>query len=166
MALTAAQYTALQADILADPALSAIPNTPDGNFDIAAEYNKLSSVSGNPPAAFTVWRTDVAVEDVKNAIVWTEYIAATSDAERDAQNLIISNGTVNAADPNIRQAFLDIYSGPQKATTRSNLTEISKREARRVEALFATGTGTTASPGTMVVEGTISFQDVTIARSL
>lgn len=160
MSLTSAQQTTLKAAILADPTLNAFPNTGDGNFDLAVY---LSNTLASP--AFIVWRTNVPTSDVKKAIVWTEYIAATGVADRDALGLIISNGIVNAADVNIRQGFQDIFAGPQKAVTRANLTAISKRSATLIEKILAIGTGTDVSPATMGFEGTISAADVQQARN-
>ena len=50
---------------------------------------------------------------------------------------MLSNGTINAADNNVRQGILDIFSGAQGATSRANLTAISRRLATRAEKLFA-----------------------------
>jgi hypothetical protein len=156
--LTSSQQGTLKAAILADSQLNAFPNTTDGNFDLAVFLGGLAS------PAFRVWRTNVPTKDVKNAIVWTEYIAR-SQGERDAFVLMISNGIINGADVNIRQGIQDIFSGPSGATTRTNLTAISKRDATRIEKILATGTGSDASPATMTYEGSISGTDVAAARN-
>lgn len=158
MALTASQRQLLKAAIDGTPELAALPNTPDNAFAIAEYFNALAS------PAFRVWRTNVSTKDVKNAIVWTEYIGR-SVGEKSAFELMISNGVINAADPNIRQGIVDVFSGPAAAVTRANLTNISKRDATRGEKVFATGTGTDASPATMTFEGALSYQDVQDARS-
>jgi len=158
MALTIAQQTTVKADILATPELNVLPNNSDGAFAIAALYN-LEAVP-----SFVAWRTDIPTKDVKTAVVWTEYIGR-SVGERAAFELIISNGIVNAADTNIRQGFQDIFSGPNGATTRANLVSVAKRNTSRIEKLLATGTGTDASPATMTFEGSISFQDIELARN-
>lgn len=159
MALTQAQLATLKADINADPTLSAIPNTPDGAFEIAAAYNAVAVPQ------FIVWRGNVPTADCKKAMVWTEFISRSA-AERDAWQWMLSNGFINAGDPNVRQGIQDIFSGPGGATTRDNLVAIAKRDALRIEKLFATGAGTDATPATLVVEGTISYQDVLNARNL
>lgn len=156
--LTPSQLTTLKTDILNTPALNAFPNNSDGAFAIAALYN----LSASP--VFRVWRTDVPTKDVKTGVVWTEYIGR-SVGEQNAFTLMISNGILNAADANVRQGILDIFSGPSGLNTRTNLTALSKRDATRVEKLFATGTGSDAVPGTMSVEGSLSYQDVLTARS-
>jgi hypothetical protein len=156
--LTTAQLQALGADIAADPVLSVLPNNSDGAFQIAQAYNLAAA------PAFIVWRTNIPTSDVKKAIVWTEYIGR-SVGERSAFELIISNGIVNSADANIRQGFTDIFSGPSGAQTRTNLTALAKRSATRAEKLFASGTGSDASPATLTFEGTLSYQDVQDARA-
>jgi hypothetical protein len=157
--LTLAQLSVLNADILADPTLSAHPNNDDGNFAIAAVYNTVLV------PAFRVWRTNVPTKDVKNGVVWTEYIGR-SVGERSAFELMISNGIINGADANIRQGILDIFSGPGGAGSRANLTALSKRDSTRAEKLFAAGTGPEQSPATMFFEGNITHQEVGNARNL
>lgn len=159
MALTAPQLVTLKADILADPTLSSQPENSDGAFAIAAAYN----LSAAPP--FVVWRTELREEEMMQKTVWTEYIIRSA-GERDAYRFMLSAGTINAADPNVRQGIVDIFSGPGGATTRTQLTELAKRNATRAEKLFATGTGTTISPATMTFQGNLTFQDVLLARAL
>lgn len=157
--LSTAQLTALKADILADPALAAQPMNDDGHFAIAAAYNILAS------PVFRVWKTSVSTAEVKKNVVWTELIGR-SVGERDSFVFMLSNGTINPADVNIRQGILDIFSGAQGATTRNQLNALSKRDATRGEKLFATGTGSDATPATMNFEGNLSYQDVSAARNL
>jgi hypothetical protein len=157
--LTVAQLQALKADINADPELSVIPNSSDGNYAIAQAYN----AQANP--AFTVWQTGIDTANVKKAVVWTEFIGR-SQGERDAFRLMIQDGTINAADPNVRSGFNDIFSGPSGATTRANLLALAKRLSTRGEKLFATGTGSDADPATMTFEGNLTHFDVAQARDL
>lgn len=163
MPLTPAQKTALKNDIIAatDQAMVDLEASPD-NSDLAFAVAALYNLAASP--AFTVWRTNIPVSDCKKATTWTEYIGR-SQGERDAWQFILSNGIVNAADPNIRQGIQDIFSGPSGVTTRNALVAIAKRLATRVEKLLATGTGSDASPGTMGFEGNLSFQDVISAMA-
>ena len=157
MALTAAQQQTLKAFIDGDPVLSTFPNTADGAFAVAALLNKAAVPD------FFVWRTNVPTADGKKAMVWTEFIARSA-GEREAWQFMLSNGTFNAADANVRQGILDIFSGPSGAQTRANLLAIATRLGTVAEKLFATGTGSQASPATMTCEGALSFQDVWDAR--
>ena len=77
-----------------------------------------------------------------------------------------STGTVNPTLSSITAAFDDIFSGPGGLTNRTHITAMSKRVATRFERLFATGTGTLIIPGTLVVEGKVSSDDVQYAREL
>jgi len=165
--LTPAQLVILRADIAADPVLAAFPNNADGNFAIAAAYN----LPAEP--AFTVWRTSVPESDFTDLTSaeattwsWTAYIAR-SQGERDGwARMFAATGSVNTARANVRQAFLDIFSGAQNnaPAQRAHCAAIAKRAATRAEKLFATGTGSLASPATMSVEGTLSYQDIEDAR--
>jgi hypothetical protein len=170
-ALTPAQLTTLKADIVADGTLNAQPNNSDGNSTIAAAYNLNASPD------YWVWRT---------AVSKAEYVGATSidgttfnwtgtgyitraQGERDAWNqLFDAQGYANPSLPQVRQAVADIFSGataPAPAN-RTHLLTVSRRKATRAEKLFATGSGTTASPSVMAFQGQISYQDVESARNL
>jgi len=151
--LTTTQLQALKADITADPVLNAYPKNSDGAWAIAQAYNLEAS------PVFIVWKTDVPTSECKKAMVWTEYIGR-SVGERDAWVFMLSNGTINAADPNIRQGILDIFSGPDGASSRVALLAIAKRNATRVEKLLSSGTGSDASPATMMFEGNLPYQEV------
>lgn len=157
MALTAAQLTALKNDI--NTAFPGAANNDDENFAIAAAYNLAAS------PVFRVWRTSIDRAEVMKNFVWTELIAR-SVGERDSFQLMLSGGTINGADVNIRQGIADIFSGAGGATSRNQLTAMAKRNATRAEKLFATGTGSDASPGTMTFEGALSYQDVNQARAV
>ncbi len=158
MTLTNSQLIVLRDDILADPVLDALPNTPDGAFAIAAAYS-LQAVPD-----FTVWRTRVETEEIKQVTVWTEY-TGRSAGERDAFRFMLQDGYINVADPNIQQGFQDIFSGAGGATTRAQLVAIAKRLATRAEKLFSAGTGSDADPATMTFEGNLLFKDVQAARA-
>lgn len=158
MALTPAQWVTLKADIAASGDLNTFPMDDDGHSAIAQLYNLPAS------PAFRVWRTNIPTSEVKKSFVWTEFIARSA-GERDAFQFLLSNGTINGADLNVRQAIVDIFSGPSGATSRSQLTAVAKRDATRAEKLFATGTGSDAVPATMTVVGNITYQDVSAARN-
>ena len=158
MALTSAQQQTLKTFILGDATLNAFPNTADGAFAIAALINQPASPT------FFVWRSNVPTADCKKAMVWTEFVGRSA-GERDAWQFMLSNGILNAADANVRQGILDIFSGPSGAGTRAALIAIASRAASVAEKLFATGTGSQAVPATMTVEGSLTFQDVWDARS-
>ena len=151
--LTTIQLQTLKADIANDPILDALPKNSDGAFAVAAAYN----LDADP--AFIVWKTDVPTSECKKAMVWTEYIDC-SIGQRDAWRFMLSNGTISPADANIRQGIADIFSGPGGAGSRAALITIGKRGVSRFEKLFAVGEGTDLYPGTMTIEGNLSYQEV------
>jgi hypothetical protein len=168
MALTTAQLTALKADILADPTLSALPNNPDGNFAIAAAYNLAAS------PAFKVWRTSVPEHEITGQVSpegtswsWPAYIARSVSEQNGWARMFNSSLSINASLPNVRQGITDIFSGASNSAPaqRTHLAAMSKRDATRAEKLFATGTGSLAAPATMTFEGTLSYFDIEQART-
>lgn len=123
-----------------------------------------------------VWRTSIT----KNALVtevgpdgttfnWTGAGFITrSQGERDAwRELFSSDGGCNPSLANVRQAFLDIFSGTQAPApaNRTHLSAMARRRANYGEQLYATGTGSTGSPALMSFEGDISPTDVGQCRS-
>lgn len=170
MSLTPAQKATLKNDILTDPVLSTIPNTPDGTFEIARLYNLTVAPD------FWVWRSSVTKGEYVNetsvdgtTFNWTGAGFITRlQGERDAWSQMFMNSlqAVNPSLPQVRAAFQDIFSGaiaPAPAN-RTHLATISRRLATKVEKLFAVGTGSTASPANMVIESPISPFDVQEAR--
>jgi hypothetical protein len=160
MALTPAQLTTLKAAILADPVLAAKPMNSDGDFDIAVAFNSPASPS------FTVWKSNVSIEDTGQAFNGTELAGLTTANNTRLQTIAhyLLNG-YNASLPDVRQMFNDIFSGAGGTVTRANLLVVWKRFATRGEKLYATGTGSDAVPATLVFEGSISPQDVNSARN-
>ena len=155
MSLTPTQLQALKTDIVADPILNAMPLGEQGASDIAGAYN----LQADP--IFWVWRTDIPISEIKQKINWVEYIA-TSIGKKQAFELMISDGVIDASSSNVQQGFQDIFTG----TTLINFILMAKRLALRGEVLLAIGTGTLGSPGTLTVEGTLGFRDVRMARNL
>lgn len=157
MPLTSAQLTILKNDILADPALAALPNTPDDAFAIAAAYNAAAS------PAFVVWKSSVSTGDIMaNGFTWTE-IDALAVGKARIWDWMSRLGAINPSKANVRQGLRDCF-GNTSATYTGMLPHL-KRSATRAEKLYATGTGSDATPGTLVFEGNLSYQDVQAARS-
>lgn len=163
MPLTPAQLQTLKTHILslsgAGGEFENVPNNDDGHFAIAAALSQTAVPD------FIVWKTSVATSECKDAVNWTEFINRSA-GERGAFEFMLSNGVINPSRPNVRQGINDVFSGAQGATSRAALTALGKRQAKRAEKLFATGTGSDASPATMTFEGNLSFGDVAAARNL
>jgi hypothetical protein len=170
--LTPVQAATLKADINANPILAAMANNPDTATAIAAQYNQTASPD------FWVWRSRVTKSEMVNAttsegtvFAWTGAGFITrSQGERDAFRELFSasDDSVNPSLPQVRQAFLDIFSGTgAAASNRAHLAVVSRRKATAAEKLYAVnGAGTTGNPSTMGWEGMLTFSDVMDARSL
>jgi len=191
MALSDAQRAALKAHILANEAtvvyagqatpIKDVPNTADGNFEIARWYTEYAAPE------FKVWRTNVLTQEIFDQIVWanmtpnptpdgtaawTNRSLACQGKQFNLQTLLMGQTTINAAKASLRNglqdALTDIPSGANGNLRQAGWANVQlaiQRAARRIEQLFATGTGSEAAPGTMVYEGTISGADVEAARN-
>ena len=165
MALTPAQQATLKAYVEADGTLNAFQHNSDGAFAIA------EALKADASPDFIVWRTSIAEreftdETSRDGTTWSwPAFIARSVGEQAGWSAMFRNGTVNAAKANVRQGFADIFSGAANnaPAQRTHCAAIGKRKCNRLEKLFATGTGSTASPATMAVEGVLSYADVMIA---
>lgn len=159
MPLTTGQRQTLAAHIQGDPTLAALPNNPDGHYAAAV----LLNLPADP--AFVVWRTSVSVDEIMaNGFDWTRVDNATVGKAR-IWEWMMSRGTLNPSKPNIRAGIDEAWSGAPNAAHRAAIYAHCARPASRAEKLFATGTGTTQSPGTMGFEGQVSPLDVDLARN-
>jgi hypothetical protein len=152
--LSNAQITTLRADILSDPALAAkcVPFG-DGTYEIAAAY----SLAASPQ--FIVWKTAVPRNEVGKAFVATALDAITAGNNDKLANFAAWNDTINPSRADQRAFFDQIFSVAAGASTRAALLALWKRDAKRIEKLYATGAGSDASPATMVYEGSLSQPD-------
>jgi hypothetical protein len=135
---------------------------------IAVYWNALASTAPTN-AAYWVWRTSVPPQEYTGTggVVWTEVDTMTAG---DARIFEWMTGALlrplNPSDTGQRQGIADAF-GPGTAT-RANLLAMAKREARRVEQLYARdlAAGTNAAPDTMDFEGTVGVPDISRALQL
>lgn len=161
MALTPEQQAILKADILADPVLAAYPMNSDGAFDIAKKYEEIIP-------AFIVWKTSVQQDEItQNGFTWTEVDNLTVGKARIWEWMFGNiSRSFNPSKPNVRAGIVECWSGTAgKNAVQAAVLVHCKRSANRAEKLFATGTGTDATPATMGFEGRLSYQDVEAART-
>lgn len=159
--MTPAQLATLKVDILADLIFAAMPMNADSAIDIAAAYNI------NAAQAYYVWRTDVPADEImRNGMDWTQ-VDNLSVGKSRIWDWMTKLGTINASKPNIRAGIDACWTGtaPMLAVRTAIYLHLN-RLSTRFEKLFASGTGTTAAPATMVLEGNVTYQDVMIARSI
>lgn len=122
----------------------------------------------NAPASpdYWVWRSAVTREEIYNgnpqpensAWSWTTYKAQTVP-EQNAWTQMFMGDQANFSKPNVRAGVAAIFTGsaPQTAQ-RDHILACGRRKASRIEKLFATGTGSTAVPATMAVEGILNYE--------
>ena len=171
MPLTTAQKTTLKTDILAnantvnyggvDVAINLLPNNSDANFAIAGWYNQQVSPD------WTVWRTAVTRKEIlQNGFDWTRLDNLSVGKARVWSDIFV-DGFINPSKVNVRAGIDAVWVGTaQDLAVRSVVYGHCKRNATRAEKVFASGTGSDASPATMAVEGKLLADDVYAARNL
>ena len=163
--LTTAQNLTLRNSVQADATLNTLPPNGDSAIIIAAAYNAVFSPD------FWVWRTNVSKAELTNApsidgtvFNWTGsgFIGRSAGEQAAWRELFDAQGNVNPSLDNVRQAFLDIFSGSQAPApaNRTHLATVGRRKSTKVEKLYATGTGSTGSPGKMATEGPLNYPEV------
>lgn len=155
--LTTQQQTALRNDILADPALSALPPSPDNAFAIADAYNLAASPE------WVVWRSSVTQDEImQNGFDWTRVDnLSVGKARIWAWMFDNESHSCNPSKPNVRAGIDATWVGTaQDLAQRAAVYVHCKRASTRIEKLLSTGTGTTNSPATMGYEGTVNYLDV------
>lgn len=176
MALTPAQFDTLKADVLADPVLSALEPSSDA-------INKIIEAYAAPSAAnIIVWKSTSPVANIYDTLNWKNFTPtdtpdgtqlwlnramACQGKQFNMQTMLLGRENLNTGKVNIRQGLKDslqnVPAGANGALVDagwSSVKDAITRTATRLEALFATGTGTQGSPGTLEVEGTVSYQEV------
>ena len=162
MALTTQQLQTLKAAIMAETDPEFVGYRDAGATGAMAQWF-------NGASTFIVWRTRVQTAEVGSAV---NYIAveAMTDANRNRINTFYAMNPVSFEPrSDIRTYWDNTFSGAlggQGQATRDALTALWRRAATRGEKVYATGTGTTLSPGTLVFEGRISENDVVAAIQL
>jgi hypothetical protein len=179
--MTPAELLILKNAIDADPVLSALPHTSDDALAIVAAMSV-------PTADFMVWQTSMPAQTIFDAItwanltptdapdgtaLWTNRSLACQGKQFNLQTILSGRETINPAKANIRAGLQDALTsvpsganGALKSGGWANVQTAMQRKATRGEKLFATGTGTAASPATMTIEGALSYLDVEAARAL
>ena len=159
--MTQEQIVAVNSLITADPILSTLPKTGDGGYDAM----RILNTEAEP--AFIVWNTTVEVEKImRNGMDWAR-VDNLSVGKARIWDWMTRLGTINSAKANIRAGIDATWVGTAAdLAVRAQVYTHCKRNATRVEKLFATGTGTDASPATMVFEGSINLDDAIAALML
>jgi hypothetical protein len=159
--LTLEQRITLKAHILATPDLNAY--VADSVWTAIAD---LLNTNASPD--FIAWKTSVNLDEImQNGFDWTQVDNQTVGKAR-IWDWMFSNATrtINPNKANVRAGIDECWKGTAAMlAVRAAVYVHCKRPALRGEKLFATGTGTDASPASMAYEGDIGFMDVQIAMT-
>lgn len=160
--MTPAQLSTLKAFILADPTLSAQPMTSAGSLVIQAALNADAS------PAFIVWRHDVTADENGNAWMGTD-IDGMSALNMQRLQLLLSSSATGVFDmrrADRRSGFENPFGTNVSNASRVAMRAAWKRSARVVEKLYATGTGSDATPATTTFVGGVTTDEIQQAREL
>lgn len=162
--LTTAQLQTLKAAIAAETDPTFVEYRTNGQTDqMAAWFNEPT----NP--GFIVWRTAISQDEImQNGFDWTRVDNLSAGKARIWEWMFNNqNRQINAAKPNVRAGIEAVWVGTAAdLAVRAAVYVHCKRPATRLEKLYATGTGTDASPGTLVVEEQISGYTISQALSV
>lgn len=158
--LSPTQLLTLKTAINANPTWAAFPTNDDGYLDLAAVLNGVAA------PAFVVWRTNVTTREIGEAMNSSEVAGLTTANTNRLQVMeAYSGGTFNASRADTRAGFDGVFSGAGGVNTRAALLATYKRNASYAEKIFATGTGSDASPATMGYEEKLTAMDIQLART-
>ncbi len=168
MALDPSLYTALKADIEANSDPTVVAALQDGANQVIADwYNQIAAPE------FWVWRTAISKAEIygnvsQDATTWSWSDYAGAVGEHKVWDELFSFGENQTMDPssaNNRSGVLTVFpdQGQQTAPNRQHIESLARERATNIEKLFATGVGSTGSPATRDVVGSLSWQDVVAA---
>lgn len=155
--LTSEQLVSLKADILANPAFAGW-NLATSAQEVANWYNQVASPD------WVVWRTSVSPDEWRDAILaggGATQLDGLTASKRDSLFWAVE-GVLDVSVAAVRAA-LDDFCGSQN-TLKAAIQAKEKRKGTRAEKLFSSGTGSSASPATMVFEGSLTYQQVEAAQ--
>lgn len=121
-------YTALRTELETDPGgFGYGPHVAAGSTGI------LAAILNQERPAIRLDRGVIEGWQIVNAIVPAEWRAIT-DAQRRAIEFIVSAGSVDVSDGNVKDTFLDAFAGG--TATRAALVGLATRDGSRAEELF------------------------------
>lgn len=159
MALTDAQLPTLKTAIAAETDPTFVQNRNAGATGAMATFYNT-----NHPT-FIVWKTLVALGDIGKAMDGAEAAGLTTanNTRLQVRAAFMASGE-NPSVAGTRFFYDDVFS--TGGVTKAALLVLWKRAAKRGERLYATGTGSDASPGQLVFQGDITNDDVVRALAL
>lgn len=159
--MTPEQLSTLRDYINSVPEWAALPQNSDTAYFIAAELNKDAA------PAFIVWRDAVQAIEIGDAWIGTDIDGMSSLNMQRLQLLLASaaGGSFDMRRLDRRAGFENPFGANANNASRVAMRAVWKRAATVFEKLFATGTGSDASPGVTTITGAVSYPDVQVARA-
>ena len=140
---------------------------PDLAAAVVARNDTFVAAWCNVPSTFIAWRSRVLQDEImQNGFDWVR-VDNLSVGKARIWEWLFDNATrsIDARKDNVRAGIAECWKGTAAdIAVRDAVLGHCKRTATRAEKMFATGTGTDASPGTLAWEGQIDTTDV--GRSL
>ncbi len=144
--LSAAQNAALKTAIQNDSGANA--------FFVVGDLSGLAAYENQPATPdFWIWRTSVSRADVYNTVDWEAGVWNWTTyknqqvTEQNAWTQIFMGDQADFSQDNVRAGITSIFTGSAPAVAQQNhCLSVGRRKATRFEKVFATGTGSTASP--------------------
>lgn len=156
MPLTTEQAATLRTAILADQALAAWVQERRDDL-IAAYYNEPASPT------FIVWKTYVTQDEImQNGFDWVRVDNLSVGKARIWEWLFDNQqAAINPSKANVRAGIAECWKGTAAdLAVQAAVLGHCRRVCNRAERLFATGTGTEATPGLLAFEGSVSTNDI------
>lgn len=120
----------------------------------------------NAASTFIVWRTSVTQDEImQNGFDWTRVDNLSFGKARIWEWMFNNEArAINPSNSNVRAGIESVWVGTAAdLAVRASVYAHCKRAASRAERVFATGTGTDASPGLLGWEGYVTAQTVSDA---
>ena len=158
MALTTEQLHVFRAALLAETDPDLVFRRDNGQAGRVAEW--YNQVGANAPI---VWKTSLQLEEItSNGFDWVRVDNLSVGKARIWEWMFGSEvKSINPSKPNIRAGIAEVWKGTAAdLAVQATVLNHCKRPATRIEALYATGSGTTAAPSTLVFTEQLSEPDV------
>jgi hypothetical protein len=159
MALTPAQKTTLKTALLADSTVATYLASSQYQ-PVADNYNALAS------PAFWGYRQGIPSGEIGTTVNYVAVAAMTTANLQRVSDFLRMNQTSFTGRDDIKTFLSDTFSGAlsgQGQATRDALDLMLRKQASKAEKLFATGTGSTVAPATLVFYGLLSAEDISEA---
>ena len=164
MALTPEQLQTFRAALFAETNPVVVAALAEGSFGIATDYYNAEATP-----AYTVWKTRLELEEItSNGFDWVRVDNLSVGKARIWEWMFGSESkSINPSKPNVRAGIAEVWKGTEAdLAVRASVLAHCKRNARRIEKMFATGPGLVADPANMTFEGLLHWHELKAAFDL